>query len=208
QVAFREGGALEPLIFQPREASRVLRAWRESDYVQQWREGAPKIETDWDLLKLVYEQSVVDLAALRLHATVEGNEFALPAAGLPWFMAIFGRDTLITAYQSLFIGPELARGALNALSALQGKEVNDFKDEEPGKILHEIRNGELTTIGEKPHSPYYGTADATPLYLILMSEYWRHGDDEDFVRARWKNVLASLEWIDRYGDRDGDGYVE
>jgi len=208
QVAFREGDALEPLIFQPREASRVLRAWRESDYVQQWREGAPKIECDWDLLKLVYEQSVVDLAALRLHATVEGNDFALPAAGLPWFMAIFGRDTLITAYQSLFIGPELARGALNALSALQGKESNDFKDEDPGKILHEIRFGELTVLGDKPHRPYYGTADATPLFLVLLSEYWRVTGDEATVQSLGENALRALEWIDRYGDLDGDGFVE
>jgi glycogen debranching enzyme len=208
QVVFRAGGAFAPLIFQEREASRVLRAWRESDYVQQWREGAPKLEADWDLLKLVYEQSVVDLAALRLHATVEGNEFSLPAAGLPWFMAIFGRDTLITAYQSLFIGPELARGALNALSALQGKEVNDFKDEEPGKILHEIRFGELTVLGDKPHRPYYGTADATPLFLVLLSEYWRVTGDDATVQALRPNALAALEWIDRYGDLDGDGYVE
>ena len=94
-----------------------------------------------------------DLAALRLHAGVEGNEYALPAAGLPWFMAIFGRDTLITSYMSLLVGPELARGALYALSGLQGKEVNDFKDEEPGKILHEIRFGELTVLGETPAPP-------------------------------------------------------
>ncbi len=208
QVAFRVGEAFQPLIFQDREASRVLRAWRETDYVQQWRDEAPKLEADWDLLKLVYEKSVVDLAALRLHANVEGNEFSLPAAGLPWFMAIFGRDTVITAYQSLFIGPELARGALNALAGLQGKEVNDFKDEEPGKILHEIRFGELTVLGEKPHRPYYGTADATPLFLVLLSEYWRVTKDDATVQALRDNALRALQWIDKFGDRDGDGYVE
>ncbi len=208
QVAFRVGEAFQPLLFQDREASRVLRAWRETDYVQKWRDEAPKLEADWDLLKLVYEKSVVDLAALRLHATVEGNDFSLPAAGLPWFMAIFGRDTLITAYQSLFIGPELARGALNALAGLQGKEVNDFKDEEPGKILHEIRFGELTVLGEKPHRPYYGTADATPLFLVLLSEYWRVTKDDATVQALRDNALRALEWIDKFGDRDGDGYVE
>jgi glycogen debranching enzyme len=89
-----------------------------------------------------------------------------------------------------------------------GPKVDEFRDEEPGKILHEIRQGELTILGEKPHSPYYGTADATPLYLILMSEYWRYSDDTEFVRARWRNVTAALEWMDRYGDRDSDGYVE
>jgi glycogen debranching enzyme len=123
-------------------------------------------------------------------------------------MTLFGRDTLITAMQTLAIGPDLARGALHLLGALQGTTVDDFRDEEPGKILHEIRQGELTVLGEKPHSPYFGTADATPLYLVLMSMYERWTGDDDFVRARWPNVLAALEWIDRYGDRDGDGYVE
>jgi glycogen debranching enzyme len=207
-VAFSVGGAFRPLVFQEREASRVLRAWRESDYVQQWREEAPKLETDWDVLKLVYERSVVDLTALRLHATVQGNKFSLPAAGLPWFMAIFGRDTLICAYQSLFIGPELARGALNTLGALQGTEVNEFKDEEPGKILHEIRFGELTVLGDKPHRPYYGSADATPLFLVLLSEYWRVTRDDATVLGLRTNALRALEWIDSYGDLDGDGFVE
>jgi glycogen debranching enzyme len=86
--------------------------------------------------------------------------------------------------------------------------MNDFKDEEPGKILHEVRNGELTFIGEKPHSPYYGTNDATPLWLVLMGEYWDCSGDDTFVRARWDQVLAALEWCDSYGDRDADGYVE
>src|SRR5262245_44600883 len=208
QVAFRPGEAHQPLVFQEREASRVLSAWRETAYVQRWREEAPKLEADWDLLKLVYEKSVVDLAALRLHATVEGNEFSLPAAGLPWFMAIFGRDTVLTAYQSLLVGPELARGALHALASLQGREENDFKDEDPGKILHEIRFGELTVLGERPHRPYYGTADATPLFLVLLSEYWRVTGDAATVEALRENALAALRWIDGYGDRDGDGYVE
>jgi glycogen debranching enzyme len=132
----------------------------------------------------------------------------LPAAGLPWFMTLFGRDTLITALQTVGVGPDLARGALHLLGALQGTKVDDFRDEEPGKILHEVRQGELTVLGEKPHSPYYGTADATALYLILMSTYWRWTSDHNFVRARWPNVLAALEWIDRHGDRDGDGFIE
>jgi glycogen debranching enzyme len=173
-----------------------------------WLDGVPRFQCDNALLKSVFDKSTLDLAALRIAGELGGESYVLPAAGLPWFMTLFGRDTLVTALQTVWVGPELARGALHLLGVLQGKEINEFKDEEPGKILHEVRNGELTTLGEKPHSPYYGTADATPLYLILMSEYWRHGDDEAFVRARWKNVLAALEWIDRYGDRDGDGYVE
>ena len=123
-------------------------------------------------------------------------------------MTLFGRDTLITSLQTLWVGPLLARGALHLLGALQGRRVDDFRDEEPGKILHEVRSGELTQLGEKPHSPYYGTADATPLWLILLSEYWRFTGQDAFVSGRWDKVAAALAWIDQYGDRDGDGYVE
>lgn len=173
-----------------------------------WLEDVPRFSSDSALLKSVIDKSVVDLAALRIAGELNGEPYVLPAAGLPWFMTLFGRDTLITSLQTVWVGPELARGALHLLGALQGTRVDDFKDEEPGKVLHEVRNGELTVVGEKPYSPYYGTADATPLYLVLMSEYWRCTGDDEFVRARWDNVLAALEWIDTYGDRDGDGYVE
>ncbi len=173
-----------------------------------WLEEVPRFESDSALLKNVLDKSVVDLAALRIEGEFQGEPYVLPAAGLPWFMTLFGRDTLITSLQTVGIGPELTRGALHLLGALQGTKVDAFRDEEPGKVLHEIRQGELTVLGEKPHSPYYGTADATPLYLILMSSYWRWTGDDDFVRARWPIVLAALEWINRYGDRDGDGYVE
>jgi glycogen debranching enzyme len=173
-----------------------------------WLQEVPRFRSDSELLRNVFDKSVVDLAALRIAGKLQGEPYVMPAAGLPWFMTLFGRDTLITALQTLWVGPELARGALHLFGAMQGTKVDDFRDEEPGKILHEIRNGELTVLGEKPHSPYYGTADATPLYVILMSAYWRFSGDDDFVRHRWPNVLAALEWIDRYGDRDGDGYVE
>jgi glycogen debranching enzyme len=210
QVAVRMGERrFAPLDEVERAASMALIAWREgSPDLRRWRSEVPSLRTGWDLMDLVYQTSIADLAALRLQAEVEGNDYSLPAAGLPWFMAIFGRDTLITSYQSLLIGPDLAKGALRALAALQGTEVNDFKDEEPGKILHEIRFGELTVIGEMPHRPYYGTSDATPLWLILLHEYWRVTGDADTVRALEANAVRALEWIDRYGDHDGDGYVE
>jgi glycogen debranching enzyme len=175
---------------------------------EKWRADVPTIEADIDLVDHLFRTSVVDLAGLRLTESFGGYEASLPAAGLPWFMAIFGRDTLITSYMSLWVGPELARGALYALAALQGREVDDFRDEEPGKILHEIRHGELTVLGRRPHSPYYGTADATPLWLILLSEYWRFTGDGATCTELKRAALAALEWIDRHGDRDGDGYVE
>jgi glycogen debranching enzyme len=173
-----------------------------------WLERTPRFEADSALLTSVCRQSVVDLAALRVTGDLLGEDYVLPAAGLPWFMTLFGRDTLITSLQTLWVGPRLARGALHLLGALQGRRVDDFRDEEPGKILHEVRSGELTRLGEKPHSPYYGTADATPLWLILLSEYWRFTGQDAFVLERWDKVAAALDWIDHYGDRDGDGYVE
>jgi glycogen debranching enzyme len=175
---------------------------------EKWRAEVPRIEADTDLVQHLFRRSVVDLAGLRLSESFGGYEASLPAAGLPWFMAIFGRDTLITSYMSLWVGPELAKGALYALAALQGNEVDDFRDQEPGKILHEIRYGELTVLGTQPHSPYYGTVDATPLWLILLSEYWRFTGDGATCTELKRAALAALEWIDRYGDRDGDRYVE
>ncbi|HEY7281921.1 MAG TPA: glycogen debranching N-terminal domain-containing protein [Actinomycetota bacterium] len=210
QVAVRMGTReFAPLDEMERAASMALIQWREgSPDLRRWRSEVPTVQTGWDLFDLAYRTSIADLAALRLQAEVEGNDYSLPAAGLPWFMAIFGRDTIVTSYQSLLIGPDLAKGALRALAALQGAEVNDFKDEEPGKILHEIRFGELTVLGEMPHRPYYGTSDATPLWLILLHEYWRVTGDAETVAALRGNAMRALEWIDRYGDRDGDGYVE
>jgi glycogen debranching enzyme len=182
-----------------RQATRVLRKWQDE---------VPQVASGNDIVWHIIDKSVVDLASLRLMACVEGNEFSLPAAGLPWFMAIFGRDTLFTSYQSMWVGPELAKGALTALAGFQGTEMNDFKDEEPGKILHEIRFGELTALGLKPHRPYYGSVDSTPLWLILLHEYWRWTGDDDTVRALEPNARRALEWVDRYGDLDGDGYLE
>ena len=173
-----------------------------------WLERIPSFEAENSLLTNVLRQSVVDLAALRVTGDLLGESYVLPAAGLPWFMTLFGRDTLITSLQTLWVGPRLARGALHLLGALQGTRVDEFRDEEPGRILHEVRSGELTRLGEKPHSPYYGTADATPLWLILLSEYWRFTGQDAFVLGRWDKIEAALAWIDRYGDRDGDGYVE
>ena len=173
-----------------------------------WLALAPELETDGDALQHVYDQSLVDLAALRFYPHIARQDVSLPAAGLPWFMSLFGRDSIITSLQALPYQPELARTTLRTLAARQGTSVDDFRDQEPGKILHELRFGELTETGERPHSPYYGTADATPLYLVLLDEYERWSGDTDLVRELEGNARAALDWIDRYGDLDGDGYVE
>ncbi len=189
-----------------REVPMVATAPR--DPVTVWRLNIPQLVSDSHELNQVIRTTALDLAALRIAARAGDQEIMLPAAGLPWFLTLFGRDTLITAYQTACVGPALARGALIALAAFQGKEHNEFRDEEPGKILHEIRTGELTRLGQKPHNPYYGTADATMLWLILLSEYWRWSGDDDLVRQLRESAFAALDWIDLFGDRDGDGYVE
>src|SRR6266498_1196114 len=169
--------------------------------------AAPQLETDWDPLEHIYERSLIDLAALRFETTLFPGQ-PMPAAGLPWFMTVFGRDSLLTSFQALPFTAELAETTLRVLARYQAAELDDFRDAEPGKILHEIRFGELTHFDERPHSPYYGTADATPLFLVLLDEYERWTGDTELVRELEPNARAALQWIDEHGDRDGDGYVE
>jgi glycogen debranching enzyme len=169
--------------------------------------AAPQLETDWDPLEHIYERSLIDLAALRFETTLFPGQ-PMPAAGLPWFMTVFGRDSLLTSFQALPFTPELAETTLRVLARYQATELDDFRDAEPGKILHEIRFGELTHFDERPHSPYYGTADATPLFLVLLDEYERWTGDAELVRELEPIARAALRWIDEHGDRDGDGYVE
>jgi glycogen debranching enzyme len=175
-----------------------------------WIAAAPQLESSWDKLGHIYWRSLVDLAALRFYPDIPGlpEGASIPAAGLPWFMALFGRDSVITSYQAVPFAPELAKTTLRVLSRVQGTKVDAFRDEEPGKIPHELRVGELTHFGERPHSPYYGTADATPLYLVLLDEVERWTGDTDLVRELEPNARAALAWIDEHGDRDGDGYIE
>lgn len=172
-----------------------------------WIAAAPKVDTDWHELRQVYRRSLVDLAALRFYPESVPNS-SLPAAGLPWFMALFGRDSLITSYQTIPFVPELARTTLLALGAQQSIGWDDFRDAEPGKILHELRHGELAYFRERPQSPYFGSADATPLFLIVLDEYERWTGDVATVHRLEGVARAALEWIERYGDADGDGYIE
>jgi glycogen debranching enzyme len=170
-------------------------------------DAAPRLESDWDPLEHIYERSLIDLAALRFETTLFPGQ-PMPAAGLPWFMTVFGRDSLLTSFQALPFTPELAQTTLRVLARYQAQELDGFRDAEPGKILHEIRFGELTHFDERPHSPYYGTADATPLFLVLLDEYERWTGDDALVRELEPHARAALQWIDEHGDRDRDGYVE
>ncbi|MBD0337991.1 MAG: amylo-alpha-1,6-glucosidase [Thermoleophilia bacterium] len=168
-----------------------------------WELRVPQLRATWDALQHAFGQSVADLAALRLRSN--GDQGKLPAAGMPWFMTVFGRDTIVASLQTLLFGPELARAALCQLAELQADAVDAAIDAEPGKIVHEVRTGKTASVW---FERYYGTVDATPLYLILLSEVWRWTDDLLLVRELHEPALKALRWIDEHGDRDGDGFVE
>lgn len=171
---------------------------------RRWIAGCTRIETDNELFQAVLAASTRDLHALL--APVQGQR--IPAAGIPWYVAPFGRDSLLTCYESMLLEPRLARNTLLALAALQARQDEPWRDAEPGKILHELRSGELARAGLIPHTPYYGTVDATPLFVLLAAAYWRWTADLDTLSALRPALDAALEWIDTHGDSDGDGFVE
>jgi glycogen debranching enzyme len=175
--------------------------------LEAWLAEAPALEAEDPALHRAYRASLGDLGALRMHPDPSADA-TLPAAGLPWFMALFGRDSLITSIQALPYMPGLAATTLRVLAARQAVDRDDFHEREPGKILHELRFGELTANGQRPHSPYYGSADSTPLFLVLLDEYHRWTGDSALVRALEGSARSALAWIRESGDLDGDGYVE
>jgi glycogen debranching enzyme len=171
-----------------------------------WHERAARIRSDGELLDLAIRRSIADLRLLRNDGPKRGEHYV--AAGIPWFATLFGRDSIITSLQVLPFIPDIARETLRVLADWQATEDDPDRDMEPGKILHELRVGELARTGELPHRPYYGSVDATPLWLVLLDETYRWTGDLELVRSLWPNALAALTWIDKYGDRDGDGFVE
>ena len=191
------GGANRPQIAEPSVA--------EEEYGK-WHERCARIRSDGELLDLAIRRSIADLRLLRNDGPMRGEHYV--AAGVPWFTTLFGRDSIITSLQILPFMPDVARETLRVLADWQATEDDPERDMEPGKILHELRVGELARTGELPHRPYYGSIDATPLWLILLDETYRWTGDLELVRSLWPNALAALEWIDRWGDRDGDGFVE
>jgi len=173
-----------------------------------WLASAPKLKSDDPPLERTYRQSLLDLAALRMRPDEVSIKWAMPGGGLPWFMTVFGRDGLIAAYQAIPFHQELAQATLEALAELQATEWDNWRDAEPGKILHELRRGTLAATNQIPHSPYYGSHDATTLWLIVLDEYERWSGDRAFVRRMEPHARAALAWLEGPADLDGDGYIE
>jgi glycogen debranching enzyme len=192
----------------PRECTHSSMTSARVDDMEEWRRTVLKIETSNEEFYRCYNQGVQDMAALRLPLKGTDHMVFVPAAGLPWFVALFGRDTLIVSLQTMIVYPEFAAGALEVLGQLQARRRDDYRDAEPGKILHELRYGELAHFKLIPHTPYYGTADATPLYLVALHAAWRATGDRTLIERYLSNAEACLIWIDKYGDRDGDGFQE
>jgi glycogen debranching enzyme len=215
RLALDPGGSWELLVtVQPlladepelpaQEFRRALAGAREevTDSLAAWHRAAPRASSGRPELARTWDRSIEDLAALRMRWPGAGM---IPAAGLPWFMTVFGRDTLITSLQTLVLGPELAASALRVLAATQATEDGPELDAEPGKIVHEIRRGKTAHAWTER---YYGSVDSTPLFLVLLSEVWRWTRDDALVRELEQPARRALAWIDGPGDRDGDGFVE
>ncbi|HEY0938942.1 MAG TPA: amylo-alpha-1,6-glucosidase [Steroidobacter sp.] len=165
---------------------------------------ASTLETSSNSANDILCRSMADISML----VTDTEHGAYPYAGVPWFSTAFGRDGLITALQMLWVYPSLAKGVLQFLAATQAHSNEPARDAEPGKILHETRRGELARLGEVPFERYYGSVDATPLFVVLAGRYWQYTRDLATLRTIWPNVKQALAWIDRYGDIDGDGFVE
>jgi len=186
-------------------AKSVVQGFRDRrEAYRRWEQESTSFDSSNDIFDEALRTCIADFHALQIP---DGDQHVV-AAGIPWFATMFGRDSIIAAYQSLLLNPRLACETLRVLARYQGKEFNDWRDEEPGKIPHEYRTGEMTRAGEMPFGPYYGSVDATPLFLILLSETFNWTGDEKLVQELLPAAGAALDWIEKYGDLDGDGLVE
>jgi glycogen debranching enzyme len=198
-----DGDEIEPRWVCGQPVARATPAER----MAAWRRNVPVLETDHEGLRTVVARSAEDLGALRIFDP-DFPERTVVAAGAPWFMTLFGRDSLISAWMALIVDPELALGTLQTLARFQGTDVRPYNEEEPGRILHEMRFGEASSLSLGGGTIYYGTADATPLFVMLLGELRRWGLAREAVDELLPHADRALEWVEKFGDRDGDGYIE
>jgi glycogen debranching enzyme len=197
RVDCEAGSAPRPVEF----ASALERASAE---IQGRLERSARISSSSELFDDWVDRSLADVVMM----TSETADGSYPYAGIPWFSTVFGRDGIITALQLLWVQPSLARGVLGHLAATQATEDDPVCDAQPGKILHEVRHGEMAALGEVPFGRYYGSHDATPLFVMLAEAYHRHTGDVEFIRGLWPHIEAGVAWLDGAADPDGDGFVE
>jgi glycogen debranching enzyme len=183
-----------PVELALKEAEQALTSYRMEEC---------QVHTSNDEFNGWLERSYADI-----HMMITESQSLYPYAGVPWFSTVFGRDGILTSWELLWIFPRVARGVLNYLAATQATEVISERDAEPGKILHEMRRGEMATLGEIPFDRYYGSTDSTPLFIMLAGAYFARTNDVEFVRWIWPHIKLALHWIEEYGDIDGDGFVE
>lgn len=202
-TALADGDVLQPkhtcVVNYVTAATKVL-----DDFVN----SATQLQSSNAQITAYYRQALVNMGALRIEVEKNGRHSWMPAAGIPWFVAVFGRDSLIASLQTMAVCHDFAHGTLVELGSLQATEVDDWRDAQPGKILHEMRRGELAQLHEIPHTPYYGTVDATPLWIITLAEAYSWNADRNMLNECKLQLERALTWIDEYGDFDGDGFVE
>jgi glycogen debranching enzyme len=200
------GMTVEPLVEEERppqmEFDVAVHELRRS--YEEWERACTRIVTDNELFNQMLDRSLRDLRAL--YTSTDGG--GVLAAGIPWYVTVFGRDSLISSHQLLSVNARPARETLELLASQQGTTTDDWRDEQPGKILHEVRRGDLARAGIVPHSPYFGSVDATPWFLILFAQHFRWTGDVELALRLLPAAEAALRWIDEHGDLDGDGFVE
>ena len=224
QAVMHEGGRAQfPIILEPHEKKELYiqissevngKVPETGSYFEAWQHTRRGIESLNATTANIYTSNEqfnewLNRSAADLHMlTTFTDHGAYPYAGVPWFSTAFGRDGIITALQYLWLYPEMAKGVLNFLAVTQAREHDPKHDAEPGKILHETRQGEMAELGEIPFKQYYGSVDSTPLFIILAGEYYDRTGDRSFIESIWPNIELAVKWIDIYGDYDDDGYIE
>jgi len=202
-IALADGDVLEP-----RHTSADIDVTEAGKVLANFLDDSTQLQTSNTEVATAYQQALTDMGALRIAFDENGKTYWMPAAGMPWFMAVFGRDSIIAGLQTMAVNPGFACGTLVRLAQFQATDVDDWRDAQPGKILHEIRRGELAQLHEIPHTPYYGTVEATILWIVTLAEVYRWTGDVSMLNDCQKPLERALTWIDQYGDFDGDGFVE